>query len=71
MDDDEIETEVEYPDAKRHDRWSVIVLSLSFAANVVVETADYLNKLTIAASQHGNQLEYDKKFNEIVRDHDG
>lgn len=53
--------------AVRHDRWSIAVLALNWATQVACATADTIENFTIAAMQHGTQVKYDKKFNEIVR----
>lgn len=69
MDDDEnYEDEIEYAHARRHDKWSVVVLTLNLGVNVLSAGAEYLAKLTVAASQHANQLTYDKKFDELTKE---
>ncbi len=66
MDDNETEEQVDYAHARRHSRWTVVVLSLNFAARVFEQAAEFAGELTIAAAQHSNQLDYDKKFGEIT-----
>lgn len=65
MDENEIE-EIDYPHAKTHNRWTVLVLSLNYISRVIEQTGQFTSELTIAAAQHANQKMIDKKFNEIV-----
>lgn len=72
MDDDEIREErIEYPDAKRHTKWTVIVLALDWLHNVTLATAETIGSFVIAAGQHGTQKDYDRKFDEITKEYDG
>jgi hypothetical protein len=68
MDENECNDEVEYPMAKSHNRWTLLVLGLNWAQEVASTTAETLGQLTIAASQHANQRTYDKRFNTIVKE---
>lgn len=65
MDEDEI-TEDNYVHAKRHSKWSVLILGLNYATQVAQQTSNFLGELTIAAAQHANQIMYDKKFGTIT-----
>jgi len=68
MDDDEIEVEeTTYATARRHNKWSVVVLGLSCLTQVSQQTSNFVGQLTIAAAQHANQVEYDKKFDNMTR----
>ena len=68
MDDDEIEVEeTTYATARRHNKWSVVVLGLNYLTRVSQQTSNFVGELTIAAAQHANQVEYDKKFDNMTR----
>ena len=68
MDDDETQVEeMTYATARRHNKWSVIVLGLNYATQIVQQTSDFVGELTIAAAQHANQLQYDQKFGEMTQ----
>lgn len=71
MDDEEVTEDIYYAPARRHDRWSLVVLGLNYGRSLAIDTANFLAELTIAASQHANQMQYDKRFSEIVRNPDG
>lgn len=66
MDEYETDEQVEYAHARRHDRWTVLVLGLNYASRVIEQTAEFASELTIAAVQHANQKIYDRKFGEIT-----
>ncbi len=66
MDEYEIEGAGFIP-ARKHDRWTVLVLSLNYATQVVAQTASFASQLTEAAAQHREHLMEEKKFHEIVR----
>lgn len=51
----------------RHDKWSVLILALSVATNVVQDISDGLQAGSILAAQHANQKIYDRKFSEMTR----
>ncbi len=70
MDEHETEETVTIRPIK-HNRWSVLVLGLNWATQVVDATAVLLEQLTVAAAQHANHVRYDDKFTEIVKDYDG
>ena len=53
--------------AIRHDRWSVLVLALSCAYNIVNDVANTLEGYTYMTVQHANQKHIDKKFAEITK----
>lgn len=51
----------------RHDRWSVLILALNVAGSMVEVASDGLRAGAMMAGQHANQIQYDRKFNDITR----
>lgn len=51
----------------RHDRWSVLILALNVAGSMVEVASDGLRVGAMMAGQHANQIQYDRKFNDITR----
>lgn len=51
----------------RHDRWSVLILALNVAGSMVEVVSDGLRAGAMMAGQHANQIQYDRKFNNITR----
>ena len=64
MDEDEIDTDVSI--AKRHDRWSVLIVGLNGLTQIAGAVTNTLEQYTIMTVQHANQVIYDRKFNEIT-----
>lgn len=54
-----------------HDRWSLLTLGVAFAGDVVQITADYLASAAMMAAQHSTQVQYDKKFGEVINGYSG
>lgn len=54
-----------------HDRWSLLTLGVAFAGDVVQIAADYLASAAMMAAQHSTQVQYDKKFREVVNGYSG
>lgn len=68
MDENETHFEVEELTPRLHDKWSVLVLALSWATNVTSTTAKALSAGTDMALQHAAQKTYDREFNQITRE---
>lgn len=51
----------------RHDRWSVLILALNVAGSMVEVASDGLRAGAMMAGQHANQIQYDRRFNDITR----
>lgn len=64
MDEDETEDYTVAP--MRHDRWSVLIVGLNFATQIVTTTANTLEQYTLMAAQHANQVKYDKRFGAMM-----
>jgi hypothetical protein len=67
MDEEEI---IEYIPvvSRKHDRWSLLVLTGNFVTQVLNETAKFADTLTEVAFQHRNHLVEESKFFEITKD---
>lgn len=59
--------EIERTRARKHDRWTVLVLSLNYATQVAAQTASFVGQLTEAAAQHREHLIDENEFYEVVR----
>lgn len=64
MDEHGIDQEVSI--ARRHDRWSVLIVGLNFATQVATAAANTLEQYTIMSVQHANQKIYDRKFKQMT-----
>jgi hypothetical protein len=67
MDEEEVEMEVILIEPKLHDRWSLLLVAVSTAAEVAGVFANNLSTLSMMAAQHAKQKHYDRKFREITR----
>lgn len=68
MDENETDVTQEELTPRLHDKWSVLVLALDWAANVAGDTAVALGMGAKIAVQHANQKHFDREFNKIVED---
>ena len=50
--------------SRKHDGWSVLILSLGFAVSVIREAASYVENLADITAQHSNHLTDQNKFYE-------
>ncbi|HEY6021761.1 MAG TPA: hypothetical protein VIY48_18385 [Candidatus Paceibacterota bacterium] len=64
MDEHEIDHEVSI--ARRHDRWSVLVIGLSAVTQVATTVANMFDQYTVITVQHANQAIYDRKFKQMT-----
>jgi hypothetical protein len=51
---------------QRHDRWSVLMVGLSWMNMLSDATGQALESLTVMTAQHACQLRFDKQFNQVV-----
>lgn len=65
MDEDDLDIEQEIK-PMRHDRWSVLILGLSWITQVSSVTTDTLELGLNVACQHANQMKFDRKFKEMI-----
>jgi len=68
MDDDSLEIVIT---PMRHNRWAVIAPALDLISNIAGEVQDTFKMYAIFAAQHGCQLNYDRKFREVVNGDSG
>lgn len=71
MDDDRLDMEVVAISPMRHNRWAVIAPALDLVSNIASEVSDTFKVYAIFAAQHGCQLNYDRKFREVVNGNSG
>jgi hypothetical protein len=67
MEDDDVEVEVITVEPKLHDRWSLLLLAVTTAAEVTQVIANNLATASMMMAQHTRQKHYDRKFREITR----
>jgi hypothetical protein len=66
MDENEIMQTIEVGSAK-HNRWSVLILTLNWATQVVEQTAQTLEGFTMMAAQHANHVKDQDNFLELTK----
>lgn len=66
--DDDIEIEVQMVQPRRHDRWSVIVLTASFLNGIAKVVYDHIDAATDALQEHRYHKIEEARFYEVVRD---
>lgn len=67
MDDEEIEVYVKTIKPRKHDRWSVIVLTGSLVTEIIKTVADHAEAGLEALQEHRFHKIEEEKFMEIVR----
>ena len=69
MDDDEdIDIEVQIIRPRRHDRWSVIVLTASLVNEIAKAISEHIDAATDALQEHRYHKIEEARFYEVVRD---
>jgi len=64
MDEHEIDESVSI--ARRHDRWSVLIVGLNGATQIATVVANTMEQFTVMAVQHANQTIFDRKFKQMT-----
>lgn len=66
-DSDELIVRVRRIGAQRHDRWSLLAFVVGSASDLLSTMANIAEIGAAVAVEHHNQLQYDRKFKEIVQ----
>lgn len=66
MDEEDLETIITV-EPMLHDRWSLLLFTVSAAAEMAAVVANNLATASLLIAQHVKQKKYDKKFKEITK----
>jgi hypothetical protein len=66
---DDEEIEVVSIEPMLHNRWAIIAPGLDLVSNIAGEIQQTFKIWAVFAAQHGCQLNYDRKFREVIDGH--